>query len=51
MGGEGRRVKPWIYLLDSKGMIVDQVQVSWPSVRKVFLEAKKKIFQSKVKKI
>ena len=33
----------WIYLLDSKGMIVDQVQVSWPSVRKVFLEAKKKV--------
>lgn len=41
-GREGRRVKPWIYLLDSKGMIVDQVQVSWPSVRKVYYEAKEK---------
>lgn len=43
VGGEGRRVQAWIYILDSKGMIIDQVKVSWPSVRKIFLEAKTKV--------
>lgn len=42
------RLQAWIYLLDSKGMIVDQVKVSWPSVRKVFLEAKKKLVEGQI---
>ena len=41
--GEGKRVQAWIYLIDSNGMIVNQVKVSWPKVRDIYLEAKKKM--------
>ena len=43
VGGEGRRIQAWIYLIDSHGMIVNQVKVSWPKVRDIYLEAKKKM--------
>lgn len=43
VGGEGRQIQAWIYLIDSHGMIVNQVKVSWPKVRDIYLEAKKKM--------
>lgn len=41
--GDARRLQAWIYLLDSHGMIVNQVQVSWPKVKKIYFEAKDKV--------
>ena len=49
------QVQAWIYLIDSNGIIVNQVKVSWPKVRDIYYEAKEKagrplVFQNEVKK-
>lgn len=41
-GSKTIRVVPWIYLLDNNGRIVNQVKVTWPSIRKAYLAAKEK---------
>jgi len=45
VGGEGspRRVQAWIYLIDNRGMIINQVKVPWPKIKKIFFEAKGQI--------